>query len=80
MTTVNPFDLLGDNDFEDPSQLVVAGVAKLVEKPKKSAPGQAQPASKPAPAAKFPTKPPPPATAGEHIILSTLLLSFLLLI
>lgn len=76
MTTVNPFDLLGDNDFEDPSQLVVAGAPKLAEKPKKPAPAQAQPATKPAAAAKLPTKPLPPAQAGEHILLSTLFLSF----
>ncbi|XP_030524895.1 RGG repeats nuclear RNA binding protein A-like [Rhodamnia argentea] len=58
MATMNPFDILGDDDNEDPSQLVAA--AKLVEKPKK-AQAQAAPPSKPA--AKLPSKPLPPAQA-----------------
>lgn len=64
MATTNSFDLLGDYDYEDPSQLVVAQPQKVAEKPKKpTAPTQAQPASKPA--AKFPSKPAPPAQAGD---------------
>ncbi|XP_030524894.1 RGG repeats nuclear RNA binding protein A-like [Rhodamnia argentea] len=58
MATMNPFDILGDDDNEDPSQLVAA--AKPVEKPKK-APAQAAPPPKPA--AKLPAKPLPPAEA-----------------
>ncbi|KAL5750847.1 hypothetical protein ACOSP7_025450 [Xanthoceras sorbifolium] len=62
MATMNPFDLLGDNDYEDPIELVVAQPSKPAEKPKKpvSAPAQPQAANKTAAAAKFPSKPAPP--------------------
>ncbi|KAJ9147657.1 hypothetical protein P3X46_029792 [Hevea brasiliensis] len=61
MATTNPFDLLVDDDNEDPTQLFVAAQLK-VEKPKKpSAP--AQPQAQPAKSANLPTKPPPPAQA-----------------
>ncbi|KAK2975428.1 hypothetical protein RJ640_007347 [Escallonia rubra] len=62
MATANPFDLLGDDDNDDPSQLI-----NRIAAPKKAlAPAQAQaqasaPASKPA--AKLPSKPAPPAQA-----------------
>ncbi|XP_018505486.2 RGG repeats nuclear RNA binding protein A [Pyrus x bretschneideri] len=56
MATANPFDLLGDDDNEDPSQLLAAQQQKLpVAQPKK--PQQAQPAQP----AKLPSKPLPPA-------------------
>ncbi|KAI6702324.1 hypothetical protein NL676_011460 [Syzygium grande] len=58
MATTNPFDILGDDDNEDPAQLVAA--AKPVEKPKK-APAQAAPPPKPA--AALPSKPLAPAQA-----------------
>lgn len=59
MATTNPFDLLGDDDNDDPSQLV----AKLPPAAKKSpAPAAAQPAK---PAAKLPSKPLPPSQAGK---------------
>ncbi|XP_044486959.1 RGG repeats nuclear RNA binding protein A-like isoform X2 [Mangifera indica] len=62
MATMNPFDLLGDNDNEDLSQLVSVQQPKLADKPKKSvSTPQAQSAAKPAP--KFPTKPTPPTQA-----------------
>ncbi|CAH8384258.1 unnamed protein product [Eruca vesicaria subsp. sativa] len=51
MTTLNPFDLLGD-DSEDPSQIVLT-------LPKKEKPAPVQPAK----AAKLPTKPLPPSQA-----------------
>ncbi|GAV92871.1 HABP4_PAI-RBP1 domain-containing protein/Stm1_N domain-containing protein, partial [Cephalotus follicularis] len=57
MATLNPFDLLGDDDNEDPSQLIAAAQQLKVEKPKKGlAPAPAQPA-------KLPSKPAPPAEA-----------------
>ncbi|KAL3743326.1 hypothetical protein ACJRO7_018600 [Eucalyptus globulus] len=60
MATANPFDILGDDDNEDPTQLLAA--AKPVEKPKKApAPAAAQPPPKPA--ASLPSKPLPPAQA-----------------
>lgn len=70
MATMNPFDLLGDEDAEDPSQLIQKASAAAPALPKKPVPA-AQP--KPAveqqqaakPAAKLPSKPLPPAQAGE---------------
>ncbi|KAF9685442.1 hypothetical protein SADUNF_Sadunf03G0055000 [Salix dunnii] len=62
MATANPFDILGDDDNnEDLSQLVAAAQLKAAEKPKK-VDKPAAPASKPA---KLPTRPAPPAQAGE---------------
>ncbi|GFY81251.1 hyaluronan [Actinidia rufa] len=58
MATVNPFDLLGDDDNDDPSQLIAAQQKKI--EPKK-APIQAQ--AQQAKAAKLPSKPLPPAQA-----------------
>ncbi|CAN6580546.1 unnamed protein product [Malus baccata var. baccata] len=56
MATANPFDLLGDDDNEDPSQLLAAQQQKLpAAQPKK--PQQTQPAQP----AKLPSKPLPPA-------------------
>lgn len=69
MATTNPFDLLGDEDAEDPSQLIQKAVAAAPALPKKPAPAvQAKPApeqlqTKPPP--KLPSKPLPPAQAGE---------------
>ncbi|KAK6947521.1 Stm1-like, N-terminal [Dillenia turbinata] len=63
MATANPFDLLGDDDNEDPSQLIAAQqkvIASATTK-KGSAPAQAAAASKPT--AKLPSKPLPPAQA-----------------
>ncbi|OAY60106.1 RGG repeats nuclear RNA binding protein A [Manihot esculenta] len=63
MATMNPFDLLGDDDNEDPTQLIAAAQLK-VDKPKKpSGTAQPQAQAQPAKAAKLPTKPPPPAQA-----------------
>jgi len=64
MATMNPFDLLGD-DAEDPSHLIAAEQLKAAE-----AAAAAAAAPKKAPAqqnkpAQLPTKPPPPAQAGE---------------
>lgn len=63
MATANPFDLLGDDDNDDPSQLL----QKIVAAPAKKAPAVApagktttQPAK---PSAKLPSKPLPPAQA-----------------
>ncbi|KAL2548050.1 Hyaluronan/mRNA binding family [Forsythia ovata] len=66
MATVNPFDLLGDDDTGDVSHLIAAQQQKApVSAPAsaaaKKAPAQAQPAK---PAAKLPSKPLPPAQAG----------------
>lgn len=63
MATANPFDLLVDDDNDDPSQLVQKIVSAPVKKPQADSP-----ASKPAPvksAAKLPSKPLPPAQAGK---------------
>lgn len=61
MATTNPFGLLGDDDNEDPSQLLAAQQKLAPPQPKKT---QA-PAAQPAKPAKLPTKPAPPAQAGE---------------
>ncbi|KGN46515.1 RGG repeats nuclear RNA binding protein A [Cucumis sativus] len=67
MTTLNPFDLLGDDDAEDPSQLIAAKVAAVATAPlSKKAPAQTKPLpsgaqlNKPA---SLPSKPLPPAQA-----------------
>ncbi|XP_074578304.1 RGG repeats nuclear RNA binding protein A-like [Curcuma longa] len=57
MATVNPFDLLGDNENDDPSQFVVAPQQKVAVK-KPAAPATTAPT-----VAKLPTKPVPPAQA-----------------
>jgi plasminogen activator inhibitor 1 RNA-binding protein len=57
--TSNPFDLLGDVDSDDHSQLIAAAEKKAAAKPAPAAPAAAKPA------AKLPTKPPPPGQAGE---------------
>lgn len=63
MATANPFDLLGDYDAEDPSQLIAAQQQKApAPSPAKKAPAQAQPQKLPA-QAKLPSKPLPPAQA-----------------
>lgn len=59
---MNPFDLLGDDDGEDPSQLIAA--QKIA--PKKALdPTQAAAPAQQAKPAKLPSKPVPPAQAGE---------------
>lgn len=63
MATTNPFDLLGDDDTDDLTQLIAAQQQKPVPavQPKKLQGPAAQPA-------KLPSKPIPPAQAGEpHI-------------
>lgn len=67
---MNPFDLLGDDDTEDLSQLIAA---QQVAAPKKGA-AQPQAQSKQQPAAqskpaKLPTKPLPPSQAGKPFFL-----------
>ena len=54
MASRNQFDLLGDVDNDDPTHLLAAAEKKA--------------AAAPAPA-KLPTKPPPPAQAGEFIVI-----------
>ncbi|KAJ7944695.1 plasminogen activator inhibitor 1 RNA-binding protein [Quillaja saponaria] len=56
MATTNPFDLLGDDDNEDPSQLIAA------QQPRKT-PAAAPVAAQPAKPAKLPSKPLPPSQA-----------------
>lgn len=68
MATMNPFDLLGDDDNDDPTQLLAAQqqkapVASAAPAAKKGS-AQAQPAKVQA-QAKLPSKPLPPAQAGE---------------
>ncbi|KAE9459982.1 hypothetical protein C3L33_08125, partial [Rhododendron williamsianum] len=63
MATGNPFDLLGDDDNDDPSHLIAAQ-QQIVASKKAQAPTQAQAqAQPPKPAAKLPSKPLPPAQA-----------------
>lgn len=63
MATMNPFDLLGDDDNDDVSQLV----EKIASAPaKKTPPAAGKPA---APPAKLPSKPLPPAQAGEFLVM-----------
>ncbi|KAL2536608.1 Hyaluronan/mRNA binding family [Forsythia ovata] len=64
MATANPFDLLGDDDTEDPLQLIQKIEPKKALAP--SAPPKHQPQPKPAAAAanaKLPSKPLPPSEA-----------------
>ncbi|CAL9096399.1 unnamed protein product [Musa acuminata var. zebrina] len=58
MATANPFDLLGDDDNDDPSQLIAAQVRKMVVKKPAAPAAAASPAT-----ARLPTKPVPPAQA-----------------
>jgi hypothetical protein len=65
MATLNPFDILGAVDNDDPSQLLAAAAAaKQKAEAKKQAAAAAGKGAQPAPA-KLPTKPAPPAQAGE---------------
>ncbi|XP_022845952.1 RGG repeats nuclear RNA binding protein A-like [Olea europaea var. sylvestris] len=69
MATVNPFDLLGDDDTGDVSQLIAAHqqkppVSAPTSAAEKKAPAQSQPAK---PAAKLPSKPLPPAQAVREV-------------
>ncbi|KAI3703260.1 hypothetical protein L1987_73201 [Smallanthus sonchifolius] len=59
MATMNPFDLLGDDDNDDLSQLV----QKIAAAPAKKAPPPAAAGKTTAPPAKLPSKPLPPAHA-----------------
>lgn len=67
MATTNPFDLLGDDDTDDLTQLIAAQQQKPVPatQPKKPQ----VPAAQSAKPAKLPTKPIPPAQAGEPWLL-----------
>lgn len=58
MATINPFDVLGDDDNDDPSQLIAAQQQKLAAK-KPDLPAAVSPV-----VAKLPTKPLPPSQAG----------------
>lgn len=62
MATLNPFDLLVDDDAEDPSQLIAAAQKAAVTKAKAAPPSKA-PAAQEKPSAKLPSKPLPPAEA-----------------
>ena len=73
MASTNPFDLLGDDDNDDPSQLIAklpAVVAASAPASKKSPAGGV--AAKPA--AKLPSKPLPPAQAGKICIFNPLVI------
>ncbi|GMH17203.1 hypothetical protein Nepgr_019044 [Nepenthes gracilis] len=68
MATANPFDLLEDNDNDDPSQLIASALAEQQQKaasaPKKAPAAQNPQANlQPKPTAKLPSKPLPPAQA-----------------
>lgn len=70
MATTNPFDLLGDDDAEDPSQLIAAkhAAAVLSRKGSDHPQGkQAAAAAKQNKPANLPSKPLPPAQAGQFL-------------
>ncbi|KAL3624528.1 hypothetical protein CASFOL_031196 [Castilleja foliolosa] len=67
MATTNPFDLLGDDDAEDPSLLIAA--QQLKTEPKKAVAPSSKAAAggaKPAAQSKFPSKPIPPTQAVKE--------------
>lgn len=64
MATVNPFDLLGDDDNDDPSHLIAAAQQQKIAQPKKILALTQAPAQQAKPA-KLPAKPLPPAQAGK---------------
>ncbi|KAK4746528.1 hypothetical protein SAY87_012840 [Trapa incisa] len=65
MATVNPFDILGNNENDDPIQIIAAAG---LDKPKKAlAPVAAAPAQKVKPAANLPSKPLPPSQAVREV-------------
>lgn len=63
MATTNPFDLLGDDDTEDLTQLIAAQqkLAPAVQPKKPQAP-----IAQPPKPANLPSKPLPPSQAGEQ--------------
>ncbi|CAO2171283.1 unnamed protein product [Urochloa humidicola] len=61
MATLNPFDLLGADDGDDPSQLIAAAAAAAQKEEAKKAAAAPAGKAQPAAAAKFPTKPAPPS-------------------
>jgi hypothetical protein len=66
MATLNPFELLGADDNDDPTQLIAAAAAAAQKaEAKKSAVAPAGKAAQPAATTKFPTKPAPPSQTGE---------------
>lgn len=66
MATVNPFDLLGDDDAENPLELIASRQPKKVSASsgKPAIKQQTQQQNKPA-AAQLPSKPLPPSRAGQ---------------
>ncbi|XP_024996975.1 RGG repeats nuclear RNA binding protein A-like isoform X2 [Cynara cardunculus var. scolymus] len=66
MATANPFDLLGDDDNDDPSQLVQKIVAAPIKKVQAAAPAGKTAAQPAKPSAKLPSKPLPPAQAVKE--------------
>lgn len=72
MATVNPFDLLGYDDSEDLSQLLAAQKQKSASK---KADASAATVAITQPPAKLPSKPLPPAQAGQSLIGSHLIVA-----
>lgn len=68
MATTNPFDLLGDDDNDDPSQLA-SHLLKIAPAKKSSAPPPVAGSAQQAKQAKLPSKPLPPAQAGEVLLI-----------
>lgn len=64
MATANPFDLLGDDDNDDVSHLVAIQLQKKAPAASPAPPVAKQPSKL---AAKLPSKPVPPAQAGETL-------------
>ncbi|CAA0823108.1 Hyaluronan / mRNA binding family [Striga hermonthica] len=63
MATLNPFGLLGDDDAEDPSQLLAAQKKAAAPAPARAPAQLKKGPAKAQPEAKLPTKPAPPAQA-----------------
>ncbi|KAL2472088.1 Hyaluronan/mRNA binding family [Abeliophyllum distichum] len=66
MATINPFDLLGDDDAEDPSLLISAQQQKALASTPAPAPAKKAPAQADKPSARLPAKPLPPAQAVKE--------------
>lgn len=71
MATMNPFDLLGDDDNDDPSYLIAVHQQKIAAK--KPSVAAAAPVKAPA---KLPSKPLPPTQAGEQFFYRFLYILF----
>jgi len=73
MATTNPFDLLGDDDVEDPTLFIAAQEQKVATAVATKKIPAAAAAAKPA---KLPTKPVPPSQAGKFLVSLSIIFVF----